>query len=93
MSDWISVKERLPEDDNYALVSVLVSIDDGGGDPLVTIADYSPEETCFLDQDLLQEIGSEGCFETCEVTHWMPLPIAPPSITVGPIEQVGDKKP
>ena len=82
MSDWISAKDKLPEDEGYALVSVLVSIDDGDSDPLVTVAEYSSIDACFLDQEGLREIGSEGCFQGAEVTHWMPLPSAPSVIVL-----------
>ena len=61
-SDWISVEERLPEDDETVLV----------------ITSESEMEVCFYKTEskgIFQRLG--GLVLIYNVTHWMPLPEAP----------------
>jgi hypothetical protein len=67
----------MPDSGGYELISVLVAIDDESDDPLITIAEYSHKDKCFLDPDSLRQIGSNRCYTGTTVTHWMPLPKPP----------------
>lgn len=70
MSEWISVKDRLPEIDGNVLVIV-----NGKQHKNVTLesayelAEFSPSDGWIM------EMWPE--WETPEVTHWMPLPDPP----------------
>ena len=59
--DWISVKERLPEDDN----EVFVVTRSKKGQRNVDKGYYLPEDGRFVHRG------------TAEVTHWIPLPKLP----------------
>ena len=78
MSEWISVKDRMPG--RYETVLIAISTVNGYGDPakLVTIGGYDHsrkrwEQYTSTDRQLCQG-------ET--VTHWMPLPEPPEDGTV-----------
>lgn len=74
MSEWISVKERLPETDDLHLIIV-------NGKPKKNItlvqayelATYCPDEGWLLEQ--------YPEWETPEVTHWQPLPEPPKEVS------------
>lgn len=61
MSEWISVKDRLPEDDGWFLVSIF---------GWVTLAFYDEHDSIFNDFKTCMANNSQ-------VTHWMPLPEPP----------------
>ncbi len=61
MSDWISTKDRLPEEGK----EVLVSTKSKNGQRNVNKGYYLPEESRFAHRG------------KAEVTHWMPLPEQP----------------
>lgn len=66
-SGWISVKDRLPEDDDF--VAVIVSGSPNGNITLkgaYEMASYSQDEGWILEMWPM--------WETPNVTHWMPLP-------------------
>jgi hypothetical protein len=69
MSEWISVKDRLPEFDQ----DVLIYRKDG----LIMMADFPGEFYTYRDTD--------GHSIERDVTHWMPLPDAPSPIVQGDI--------
>ena len=73
MSEWISVKERLPEDDCYVLcVSVSAEGVKRIGIRFFTRNALKPNGDFLLNQELsLIVVGDK-------ITHWMPLP-KPPS--------------
>ena len=64
--EWISVEERLPERNE-----IVLAFDQGG----VTVGSYSPmlEDWWTLQVDRM----APGAV----VTHWMPMPPAPPEVT------------
>lgn len=70
MNEWISVDDRLPDDEHETLLVVLQSIVEEA---------HSGEQ--FVDTDAFYT--SDGFFqfwnesEEYEVTHWMPLPEPP----------------
>lgn len=81
MSEWISVKERLPDLELEEILSedmdlfpcfAVVRNERVRGNRYVTKVWYNGE--IFMDSD---------CFDvTCNVTHWMPLPEPPEEGTV-----------
>jgi len=67
--EWISIKERLPEENVY---EVLVKVDEpffGTSTPRMIVAYYSEEFSQWR-----CELTSK---EVYHVTHWMPLPKPP----------------
>lgn len=73
MSEWISVKNRLPG--RYETVLIAISTVNGYGDPakLVTIGGYDHSEKRWEQYTSTDRQLCQG--ET--VTHWMPLPEPP----------------
>ena len=71
MSEWISVKDRLPELGDY---SVLAYWGHGGID-MVHVADYFKDITAGVDHQGNQRFTK--WYLTSGVTHWMPLPEPP----------------
>ena len=70
MSEWISVKDRLPEDFGEVLVIVSGKPHENITlDGAYEIAEYDPVEGWIL------EMWPEWCSGV--VTHWMPLPEPP----------------
>ncbi len=75
MSDWISVKDRLPErvgleDDETEYVLVCESFEYyGGGGKYVSICGY--EKYGWSEWDNFGNVRAE------RITHWMPLPEPP----------------
>ena len=73
MSEWISVKDKLPE----RVGDVLVFRDFGGNYGGISILSYRYSEAeskftfCFYDGE------SDEYYPTRNVTHWMPLPAKP----------------
>lgn len=64
--DWISVKDRLPENDDYVLI---FNPKDG-----IHIGSFDSEDVSNYDS------GWNNCYEWApymDPTHWMPLPSAP----------------
>lgn len=70
MSQWISVKERLPEKKGFVIVRSIGAVDDEyqTGTLIVYFAPYKPRGEEFHSQHRVTHV-------TC--THWMPLPKAP----------------
>ena len=73
MSEWISVKDRMPG--RYETVLIAISTVNGYGDPakLVTIGGYDHIEKRWEQYTSTDRQLCQG--ET--VTHWMPLPEPP----------------
>jgi len=81
MSEWISVEDRLPKDDEKILVlleswekkrflvSAIFQSDCGFEDCYLEVEDYvnSHSESC----------GILGGYRSPKITHWMPLPELP----------------
>lgn len=61
MSNWISVKERLPKLDEYVLIYY---------------ADSCFVNIGFLDSDFMEWNGLD-CMQTIRPDYWMPLPEPP----------------
>ena len=72
MSEWISVKDRLPESEDY---SVLAYWSANGGMDMVHIQDYFDDITDGVDDEGNQLYTK--WYLSSGVTHWMPLPPAP----------------
>lgn len=80
MNNWISVKDRLPEDRQM----VLISIPDELFGQICHVAEFTLDE--FGDKHIWQTInGSHPAYtlyaNILGVTHWMPLP-EPPKNTI-----------
>jgi hypothetical protein len=79
MSEWISVKEKLPEIDpkGYSSENVLVYDSEGF---LVACVNFYPARGCRK-EDLYtwseQCTGCGCCARSLNPTHWMPLPVPP----------------
>ena len=69
MSDWISVKDRLPNDDDSALVIVSGKVGNITLDNAIELAQFSMDEGWIL------EMWPE--WEDPKVRYWMPLPKPP----------------
>ena len=81
MSEWISVKDRMPEEDQYVIGINIYSVWSG-----CEISDYDMAVFEYYHGDFfLRARGLEasnydgGAVITCEFkpTHWMPLPHPP----------------
>lgn len=69
-SEWISVGDRLPEEDDIVLV-----IANGTPRTNITLKEaYQLAEWCQEDGWILQEFPA---WEDAEIAHWMPLPDPP----------------
>ena len=64
---WISVEERLPENEGDYLVRKVHSYSDKDG--------YSQIDVCIYCK--MRDPEWIGCGNLCKVTHWMPLPESP----------------
>ena len=83
MSEWISVKDRLPETDGMYLVSDVFY-----GRPHIKIAYYMHDLSENLQFKCEEIYGSgfvngdnEGEWVEPDVTHWMPLPEPPEEVS------------
>ena len=80
MSEWISVKDRLPEDDSTVLVVAIAEFA-----ARITFGMYRRVVKIFDDDEDAWEIldpihnlsWSWASNQNAEVTHWMPLPELP----------------
>lgn len=75
VSEWISVKDRMPEHEQPILFVIR-----GGSNPYVAkgVRNWDGEFWWWCDEDgVYDEMGNDG--EHSYVTHWMPLPAAPPA--------------
>lgn len=70
MSKWISVKDRLPEDDDLVLV-----IASGKPHENITLDNAIELATFSMDEGWILEMLPE--WEDPKVTYWMPLPEPP----------------
>lgn len=68
--EWISVKDRLPEEHTDVLCRVPSVINQYGS--LMVTASYNKELLCWIDY-----MGNEMMNAVTLVTHWMPLPEPP----------------
>lgn len=77
MSEWISVKDRLPDENGVYLVNVHQEDEDSSGDA-VLIAWYQTNDLIFAPSNIGWTLLNE--FYECsnrlrdDITHWMPLP-------------------
>lgn len=84
MSEWISVKDRLPEDDERVIICATIIV----GDPYATHSTVRRgiETTKFIS-------GKDGHYfctlANWHVTHWMPLP-EPPGFNLPAEESEGN---
>lgn len=69
MSEWISVKDRLPETGIYVLASCTMKVRDKIDYRNAVVMAFTCDEG-FVDTEL-DEVITEG------TTHWMPLPEPP----------------
>jgi len=74
MSEWISVKGKLPKDGRWYLVAATIEVP-GGGKRVASMAfldfDTRTNEPIWLSHN------DEDSGEWDNVTHWMPLPEPP----------------
>lgn len=82
MSEWISVKDRLPEADGRYLVVTSVC-----GVPFRDVANYTHKYAGFEEHLWGKAMwydydGEYGDFEKTGITHWMPLPEPPEEGTI-----------
>ena len=71
MPEWISIDERLPDDDRQVLCWYL----SGSGEYSYTVGSYlHMKHGCLWDTHI---DGNECCYGCAKVTHWMPLPLPP----------------
>lgn len=68
MPEWISVKERLPENN----VWVLIWYRDKDGDYFPTVGQYVEHNLWATDVD-----SNDRAYPPEEITHWMPIPEPP----------------
>ena len=72
MSEWISVKDRLPDEDELRVLVVANGrINDVILQGAYELAEYLGNGVWILDNTLIAET------QDFEVTHWMPLPEPP----------------
>ncbi len=71
MSERINVKERLPE--KVGEEAIVVGSSGLGPEPYITLVEYVGEGHWGTTRD--DELNG---FNSCSVTHWMPLPPPPP---------------
>lgn len=69
--DWISVDERMPEDNVMVLIVYLGT----AGEPIVTAGRYCPTDDPDNIPNWRGDVGARDSF--WKVTHWMPLPDPP----------------
>jgi len=62
--DWIPVGERLPEEDEKVLLFALELF-------------YDTQVDCGVYSDGEWQIITNGGWDSCDVTHWQPLPKPP----------------
>ena len=72
MSEWISVKDRLPENKESVLVS---EFDDYGNNGMTKA--WFGGVNWYLDDDGLRATDDHCIYLDMEVTHWQPLPLPP----------------
>lgn len=72
MSEWISVKEQLPEEDdaNDYLIT-------DGNSCFVGFYRHDVKAWDNFTLGWVQELYADGTVATVEITHWMPLPELP----------------
>lgn len=80
LTDWISVDDRLPTEDNRYLVLIPTLDDDL---PSIALAWYNPGPEYTIGWSLLPRPLLEA------ITHWMPLP-EPPVAQSKPSEPTSD---
>jgi len=68
MPEWISVKERLPENDDW----VLIWYRDKDGDYYPTVGRFKENGCWSTDVD-----ANDFAYPPEEITHWMPIPEPP----------------
>lgn len=80
MNEWISVKDRLPEESGTYLVNVHQETEDDVGD-CVLLAWYQRNDLLFVPNSvgwlLLNEFYDLSNTLRDDITHWMPLPEPP----------------
>lgn len=64
---WISVKDRLPENDGKYLLRAIIKYDNGGSSECFEVGLYDLGLGIF-------HFGYVGRFLSKEITHWMPIP-------------------
>ena len=69
MDDWISVEDRLPEDDNFVLVVI------SGKHRNITYIKALELASYTADEGWIVELCP--CWTNPGITHWMPLPEPP----------------
>lgn len=78
MSEWVSVKEALPENGRYLTCSVWA------GKQMIDIDSFSTDRSKVDDYDMrglgagfYNQHSESGYYPVDDVTHWMPLPEPP----------------
>ena len=67
VQEWISVKDRLPDENGYYLCEVCFS----------SVSDCKSYRRMILYWEDNVWIDMPNCFKTRKPTHWMPLPLPP----------------
>lgn len=78
MAEWISVKDRLPEEGKEVLVFAIGKLDNFIGETAIAISDYT---NISLVPQIIHRMGWRAPWQyfltDYEITHWMPLPEPP----------------
>ena len=73
VQEWISVKDRLPDNKEYDWVRAQV-VEDNGFMHIPTVMEYRPSRNDWFEETYGWLSDHNGVFT---VTHWMPLPEPP----------------
>ena len=88
MSEWISVKDRLPEHDQKVLIFAEGKIDYHIGDTVIAITHIGNHKLFHDSPDRWGWVSPWQYFSTnYEITYWMPLP-APPERRALPVWKI-----
>ena len=81
MSNWISVEDEIPNDDEHVLLNLSYTSQEIDYDSGECIGDEKIETTiaigCIRDGVIWIDFDDDFNFDLSDITHWMPLPEPP----------------